>query len=729
MAENYQSIFEGERMDELWTLAGTAVQKAKVNGQIISPVSGVLTLPDYPTELTWETITGKPSWIGNTKPSYTLAELTGDTTHRVVTDAQITAWTGKQASLGSGTEGQILQWTNGAPAWSAAPATGVTSLGGKTGTIGVGNGLTVDATKVLSLTADYQAYISNGNTAYGWGNHANAGYASASSLGNYLPLSGGTLTGDLRVDKGFYFGDTSEIYSAYLSIHPEKGGSNILPFFTNDIAFLLKRGGYAEIYYTTATDYTPATIAKRGMSVSLESCFNGSADYCHYSIESLSSKVVIDLTLHTVFYYTNVFYIDFGSAWWGARKITVLAGKDNGTYTEVGQIDSVGDVSYYKCNIDVGDTGVNKIRIVLTNYNTTTPRIAQIGFLNFGSLLGRETFMSRGMDDELFRNLVPQTSTYNLGESNKPWGKIYANKWFPKPGDESVFAEYADDGFQYQSAIYSNRYNAFGNTSGAAFVFNKRGDYFGIGASSGDYSNVGIGTVYNIRGDWKSELITITNDGNVGIVTTSPEARLHIAGGLKIAGNFDGATGISMTAVSEPTPSDLEVVIRDGKRYLHTNLPFFSDQQVAAGNYKDGGGWGLSTAYLNRVNLADGAVMRFGVKINGDWATLTDDASYGKTISINCVTSIEVPTGFIVSEDPITKAGTLEIGFDDGYSLPTTEKQTSWDSKQDALVSGINIKTINNIPILGRGNIVLPDNDRIDALEARVKALEDELIN
>jgi hypothetical protein len=33
------------------------------------------------------------------------------------------------------------------------------------------------------------------NTAYSWGNHATAGYAAASSLGNYLPLTGGTLTG------------------------------------------------------------------------------------------------------------------------------------------------------------------------------------------------------------------------------------------------------------------------------------------------------------------------------------------------------------------------------------------------------------------------------------------------------------------------------------------------------------------------------------------------------
>lgn len=35
------------------------------------------------------------------------------------------------------------------------------------------------------------------DTAYGWGNHASAGYAKTTQLANYLPLSGGTLTGGL----------------------------------------------------------------------------------------------------------------------------------------------------------------------------------------------------------------------------------------------------------------------------------------------------------------------------------------------------------------------------------------------------------------------------------------------------------------------------------------------------------------------------------------------------
>ena len=41
---------------------------------------------------------------------------------------------------------------------------------------------------------------SNWNTAYGWGNHASAGYALNSSLANYLPLSGGVIGGAVTIN-------------------------------------------------------------------------------------------------------------------------------------------------------------------------------------------------------------------------------------------------------------------------------------------------------------------------------------------------------------------------------------------------------------------------------------------------------------------------------------------------------------------------------------------------
>lgn len=41
---------------------------------------------------------------------------------------------------------------------------------------------------------------------------------------------------------------------------------------------------------------------------------------------------------------------------------------------------------------------------------------------------------------------------------------------------------------------------------------------------------------------------------------------------------------------------------------------------------------------------------------------------------------VDVPTGFTVTNSPITETGTIEINFDVGYSLPLDSDQTNWDT-------------------------------------------------
>lgn len=49
-----------------------------VNGNTYTPnEDGIITLPNYPTSLEWGNISGKPSWIGSTKPSYSWNEIGG----------------------------------------------------------------------------------------------------------------------------------------------------------------------------------------------------------------------------------------------------------------------------------------------------------------------------------------------------------------------------------------------------------------------------------------------------------------------------------------------------------------------------------------------------------------------------------------------------------------------------------------------------------------------------
>lgn len=94
-------------------------------------------------------------------------------------------------------------------------SSGVTSVATGTGLTGG----TITGTGTISINSTYQTYISHGETAYGWGNHANAGYAAGTTRNftaggsnwtvyapyttdvdldsYYLRLSGGTMTGHI----------------------------------------------------------------------------------------------------------------------------------------------------------------------------------------------------------------------------------------------------------------------------------------------------------------------------------------------------------------------------------------------------------------------------------------------------------------------------------------------------------------------------------------------------
>ena len=71
--------------------------------------------------------------------------------------------------------------------------------------------------------------VSNWDAAYGWGNHAAAGYALSSELANYLPLSGGTLSGDLVVGSLSNYGEISNnSITAYGSFIAHGGNSTYI---------------------------------------------------------------------------------------------------------------------------------------------------------------------------------------------------------------------------------------------------------------------------------------------------------------------------------------------------------------------------------------------------------------------------------------------------------------------------------------------------------------------
>lgn len=63
-------------------------------------------------------------------------------------------------------------------------------------------------------------------------------------------------------------------------------------------------------------------------------------------------------------------------------------------------------------------------------------------------------------------------------------------------------------------------------------------------------------------------------------------------------------------------------------------------------------------------------------------------AGVNKTGTVTSV-ALAVPTGLSVSGSPITTNGTITIGFENGYSIPTTAKQGNWDTVYGYFSNGV----------------------------------------
>lgn len=247
---------------------------------------------------------------------------------------------------------------------------------------------------------------------------------------------------NLKYNAGTGVFSVPEVTGAYINSHPENGPC-LIPFIYNDIAFLERQGGSVSMYKVASTaDMTLLTLPNQTAykPSNYANMFDASPSYVNFSgftKDDTDTSYIIDISLPRVFSYSNVVYIDFGSSSWRAQNITILVSHTNMTnYVQKASITGLA-VGNYKASMSHSFTasgattvtqGFNKIRFVLTKFANTSPRIAQIGIINYSSNGTRYTTMSRGIDDAVWRNITPDaTKTYSLGSSSKLWNGVYGN--------------------------------------------------------------------------------------------------------------------------------------------------------------------------------------------------------------------------------------------------------------------------------------------------------------
>lgn len=373
-------------------------------------------------------------------------------------------------------------------------------------------------------------------------------------LEDYLPLSGGTVTGNLRLRTGseytspyLYFGDSDEVYlkevtDQYLTIHADKGIVLDSPLTTIDgieikksadgvlyiDANLVVSGGitmYGTDGTTSSSIWDGAPIASTSVKgiASFDSEFfavsNGKVTFIGETggggIESITKQMVIDALGYTPYNSTNPSgYIS------GITKTMVTT--------------ALGYTPYNSTNPNGFITGITKSMVTsalgYTPYNSTNPNgyVTSSGSVAYATSAGSsdeaDYATSAGSSDEVYVGTKGTSGTYPIVFVNGVGGDVM-----------TLYTDTAE-GAGYNPSV--NQFIARGFLAGAG-----TGSSYGFSFDNGNYgvyanNETLILKTYSLFqiSIGSSAKMYMNASGNFGIGTTSPKSKLHVNGDILSGG-------------------------------------------------------------------------------------------------------------------------------------------------------------------------------------------------
>jgi len=440
---------------------------------------------------------------------------------------------------------------------------------------------------------------SNWNTAYGWGNHASAGYLTSlpshNHDGRYLLLSGGTLTGDLLSTHPYYPGYNNAAVGSQGSyyLYGDTGNSGIRTngnFLANGDIYLGTRGNWLSTYLNQAvrTDSSPSfSSVTVGGSQLTGTNVNGLANMM--GVTSLPYSVDITVDGDPDRFYAVQFWGGDQDVW---RRIIIKRG-----YGETAPWDPIGTGAHHGGLLldwegNFGGWGGAEYADRLRVFNESYTNVCADMFIYSHSM--SYVFMLRGGGAvyHLFSD-QPINGYYQAGAPDILYSAStlsYDDNW----SGTNVYDVYAPtpltlgqvnssriDGLRTKKqSLLDGRYlrqgidiSGIGNittTNSYATNFFASNAFYLNGASY--YLNSTNGGIYtNARFETASNLVV---GGNVGIGTSSPGYKLETIGNARISGNLSiGTTYNGFAANIEGTVYVIgaSVWVTDGYGYANAS--------------------------------------------------------------------------------------------------------------------------------------------------------------